>query len=100
MIVGAWPAIRTHPAGEGGRLHRLLIERPEPAARITVHALLESPSLTGAYRFVIAPGASMVMATRRACPARRRGGIGTPGTSMFIPRPPWQRQRFPPGRTI
>jgi glucans biosynthesis protein len=33
------------------------IERPQPnATSIVVHALLESPSTTGAYRFTIRPG--------------------------------------------
>jgi glucans biosynthesis protein len=38
------------------------IERPQPAARaIVVHALLDSVSTTGAYRFTIRPGEATVM---------------------------------------
>ncbi len=38
------------------------VEAPEPGATsVTLHALLDSPSVTGAYRFVIAHGSSTVM---------------------------------------
>ncbi|QYU66919.1 glucan biosynthesis protein [Leptolyngbya sp. 15MV] len=53
-------AIRTaHPAGEEfPGFTAFWIERPAPGAdRVVVHALLESASLTGAYRFTIIPGA-------------------------------------------
>ncbi|MEO3471502.1 glucan biosynthesis protein [Roseomonas sp. CAU 1739] len=82
-------AIRTgHPAGEEfPAFTAFWIERPEPGARsITVHALLESPSLTGAYRFVIAPGAATVMDVEAELfPRVAVDGIGiAPGTSMFM----------------
>ncbi len=63
------------------------IEKPKPGAtEIIVHALLDSPSTTGAYRFAIAPGAStlvdvdMVLYPRRNMP---HVGIGCL-TSMFL----------------
>jgi glucans biosynthesis protein len=38
------------------------IERPAPAAReLVIHALLDSPRATGAYRFVLRPGATTVL---------------------------------------
>ncbi|MBW6397472.1 glucan biosynthesis protein [Roseomonas sp. HJA6] len=63
------------------------IEKPAAGARsITVHALLESQSLTGAYRFVIAPGAGTVMEVEAELfPRTDVAGIGiAPGTSMFL----------------
>jgi glucans biosynthesis protein len=61
-------------------------ERPEQdAGHVTVYALLESPSATGAYRFVIYPGATMVMDVDAAIYPRKaieRIGIA-PLTSMF-----------------
>ncbi len=82
-------AIRTgHPAGEEfPAFTAFWIERPDAGARsITVHALLESPSLTGAYRFVIAPGAATVMEVEAELfPRVAVDGIGiAPGTSMFM----------------
>jgi periplasmic glucans biosynthesis protein len=62
------------------------LERPAPGAgKLTVYALLESPSITGAYRFDIAPGGSLVMDVDAALYPRReieRLGIA-PLTSMF-----------------
>lgn len=56
--------IRTaHPAGEEfpAFIH-FWIERPSAnAAGIVIHALLDSPSTTGAYRFSIIPGANTVI---------------------------------------
>jgi glucans biosynthesis protein len=63
------------------------LERPAPdAAALTVYALLESPSVTGAYRFEIQPGATQVMRVDAALYPRRpvqRLGIA-PLTSMFV----------------
>jgi glucans biosynthesis protein len=62
------------------------IEQPEATAeRVIVHALLDSPSLTGAYRFFIYPGRDSVMditATLFARTRVERLGIA-PLTSMF-----------------
>ncbi|MDR5653217.1 glucan biosynthesis protein [Ruixingdingia sedimenti] len=44
------------------RFTRFWLERPAPgAAHAVVHAALEGPSVTGAYRFIITPGAETVM---------------------------------------
>ena len=62
------------------------IEKPAPYARnLTVYALLDSPSMTGAYRFVITPGRTTVMDIDAHLYARKdieRLGIA-PLTSMF-----------------
>ncbi|BDG72515.1 glucans biosynthesis protein G [Roseomonas fluvialis] len=85
-------SIRTgHPQGEEfPAFTAFWIERPAPGARsIVVHALLESQSLTGAYRFAIAPGASTVMEVQAEIFARVAvDGFGiAPGTSMFLFNP-------------
>ena len=63
------------------------LERPlKESSRLTVYALLDSPSVTGAYRFVIEAGDTMVMDVDSALYPRRqieRLGIA-PGTSMFL----------------
>ena len=63
------------------------IEEAAPGAgQAVVHALLDSPSVAGAYRFVITPGASTVMDIEaRLFPRRDLTGAGiAPGTSMFL----------------
>lgn len=59
---------------------------PVEAGTITVLALLEGPSLTGAYRFVVTPGDSSAIAVTAALfPRRAIAGLGlAPLTSMFI----------------
>jgi glucans biosynthesis protein len=65
-------------------------ERPKPGAKaLVVHALLDSPSIAGAYRFEIAPGEPLVMhveATWYPRAAIERLGIA-PLTSMFLVAP-------------
>ena len=62
-------------------------ERPTPASpSLTIYALLDSPSAAGAYRFVIAPDATLVMDVDAAIYPRRtiaRIGIA-PLTSMYM----------------
>ncbi|HXH13259.1 MAG TPA: glucan biosynthesis protein D [Alphaproteobacteria bacterium] len=62
------------------------LERPAPdLGMLTVYALLDSPSIAGAYRFVIAPAATLVMDVDAALYPRKeieRLGIA-PLTSMF-----------------
>ena len=62
------------------------VERPRPGDRqVVVHALLESPSLTGAYRFAITPGEATAMEIQATLHPRRdvrRIGIA-PATSML-----------------
>lgn len=63
------------------------IETPEPGAPdVTLHALLDSPSCTGAYSFVIRHGATLTMditATLFARDTLRHVGLA-PLTSMFL----------------
>ncbi len=62
------------------------IEKPAPdEATFIVHALLDSPSCTGAYRFEITPGSPLTMdITTRLFPRRDIDNIGiAPLTSMF-----------------
>jgi glucans biosynthesis protein len=63
------------------------LERPEKAVtRLTVYALMDSPSLAGAYRFDIVPGQTLTMDVDAALYPRRpieRLGIA-PLTSMFL----------------
>lgn len=65
---------------------RFWLERPTAdAAALTIHALLDSPSVTGAYRFVVAPGDVTTMQVETHLFPRRpieRIGIA-PMTSMF-----------------
>lgn len=62
------------------------IERPRPADKhAVVHALLESPSLAGAFRFAILPGEATAMEVEATLHPRRdvrRIGLA-PATSMF-----------------
>jgi glucans biosynthesis protein len=63
------------------------LERPTPdATRLTIYALLESPSITGAYRFDIAPGEPLTMDVDAALYPRKpieRLGVA-PLTSMYL----------------
>ncbi|MFW2589887.1 glucan biosynthesis protein [Sagittula sp. SSi028] len=62
------------------------IEKPAPGQdTFTVHALLDSPSVTGAYRFKITPGQPLVMqVTAHLFPRRDLDNVGiAPLTSMF-----------------
>ena len=66
---------------------RFWVEEPAPNAEtITVHALLDGPSVTGAYRFVIRPGSACVMDVEATLFPRRpleHVGLGAL-TSMFL----------------
>ena len=75
------------PAQEEFPLFRSFwIERPDTPDAITVHALLDSPSVTGAYTFVINPGRETVMDTDAVLfPRRDLADVGiAPLTSMFL----------------
>ena len=66
------------------------LERPRAdASTVTVHALLDSPSVTGAYRFVIRPGPVTVMEVE--CTLMPRVAIAdwgvAPLTSMYLYSP-------------
>lgn len=78
----ALPQGEEHPA-----FTQMWVERPLPGAdRLTMYALLDSPSLTGAYRIVLVPGEQTV-AEIDACLYPRRSvdklGLG-PLSSMFL----------------
>lgn len=74
-------------AEEFPRFTAFWLERPQPDTdQVTVYALLDSPSIAGAYRFVIQPGALQVMDVDAALYPRKaieRLGIA-PLTSMFL----------------
>ncbi len=62
------------------------IEQPEPLTKsITVYALMDSPSVTGAYKFIITPGVETVMRVRAAVYCRRNPAVFgiAPLTSMY-----------------
>lgn len=62
------------------------IEQPQPGARsIVVHALLDSPSTTGAYRFTLQPGPTTIMDVEATLfPREAMDKVGlAPLTSMF-----------------
>lgn len=69
------------------RFKAFWIEKPKPGSyQLTIYALLDSPSIAGAYRFVIQPGATQTMDVDAALYPRRpidRLGIA-PATSMFL----------------
>jgi glucans biosynthesis protein len=62
------------------------IERPLDPRSITVHALLDSPSVTGAFTFLIEPGQATVVDTNAVLfPRRDLTNVGiAPLTSMFL----------------
>lgn len=76
------------PSGEEFPAFRAFwIEEPAPrSASVTVHALLDSPSVTGAYRFVIDPGQDTVMQVEAVLfPRVELASVGLgPGTSMYL----------------
>lgn len=65
---------------------RFWIERPASAREIIVHALLDSPSVTGAYRFAIRPEGTTVMNVAATLfPRVDLDNVGlAPLTSMFL----------------
>ena len=82
-------ALRTaHPTGEEfPAFTHFWIERPAPnATSVVVHALLESDSATGAYRFSVTPGNETVMDVDVTLyPRVDLDGVGiAPLTSMFL----------------
>ncbi len=71
--------------------------KPAPeATTMTVYALLDSPSLTGAYRFLVRPGAiTQVTVSAVLYPRRRIAKLGiAPLTSMFLYGMNSARRRF------
>jgi periplasmic glucans biosynthesis protein len=91
-LSGRGLAINTaRPGGEEFPIFRSFwIEKPEIRSRaITVHALLDSESTTGAYKFRIAPGEATIMDVEATLYPRRtltHVGLG-PLTSMYLHGP-------------
>jgi glucans biosynthesis protein len=87
----------SHMAEEFPYYHAFWIVPPTPGAQsLTLYARLDSPSLTGACRFIIHPGAQTVMDVKMVLFARKsvkRLGIA-PLTSMFLQG--GGRKRFDP----
>jgi periplasmic glucans biosynthesis protein len=82
-------AINTaRPGGEETPLFRAFwIEKPKPgAAELVVHALLDSPSVTGAYRFGVQPGVATILDVDVTLyPRRELTYVGlAPLNSMFL----------------
>lgn len=79
--------IATPNGEELPRFREFWLERPEPGAEAaTLYALLDSPSLTGAYRFVVRPGlvtVTEITMTLFARSAVRKLGIA-PLSAMFL----------------
>jgi glucans biosynthesis protein len=77
-----------NPSGEEFPTFRAFwIEEPAPrSAAVTVHALLDSPSVTGAYRFEIHPGRDTVMRVEAVLfPRVELAEVGlAPGTTMYM----------------
>jgi len=81
-------AVRSGEPGEEFPAFRAFwIERPAPGARkLVLHALLDGPSVAGAYRFEIAPGVTTVMEIEASLYPRKplaSAGLG-PLTSMYM----------------
>ena len=76
------------PAGEEFPSFRAFwVEEPRPrSTTVIVHALLDSPSITGAYRFEVKPGEDTVMLVEAVLfPRVEVKDVGiAPGTSMFM----------------
>lgn len=71
------------------------LERPEPGAEsVVVHALLDSESVTGAYRMRITPGKTTVFdVTARLYPRRtiQTPGVGAMSSMFFLGAAGWRR---------
>ena len=96
-------AINTAEAGgeEFPVFDEFWIERPEAGAKnITVFALLNSPSVAGAYRFVITPGPATVVQVKATLYCRKNPAVLgiAPLTSMFAhgENTGWSHQDFRP----
>ena len=77
----------TERGEEFPRFTRFWIEAPaSDSAGVIVHALLDSPSIAGAYRFEVTPGKETRMDVRSVLFARRDVGVVgiAPLTSMFL----------------
>lgn len=83
------------------RFSEFWVERPAAGAKaVTVYALLEGPSVAGAYRFTIAPGTETVMQVKVALYFRAHPAVVglAPLTSMFLhgENTGWSKNDFRP----
>jgi len=83
------------------RFSEFWVERPSAGAgSITLYALLEGPSVAGAYRFVITPGVETVMRVKAALYFRAHPAVVglAPLTSMFLhgENTGWSKNDFRP----
>jgi glucans biosynthesis protein len=81
-------AVILNPAQPGGEEFAWfrefwIVRPPAGASELTVYALLESPSMTGAFQFVIKPGTSMIMDV--AASLYRRRGADWPQVLGVLP---------------
>ena len=74
------------PAEEFPRFVKFWLEKPAGVSRFTIHALLDSPSVAGAYHFVVSPGApTEIDLTAVLFPRTILDNVGlAPLTSMFL----------------
>lgn len=79
----------TGDAEEFPNFRSFWIEKPDTPQSIIVHALLDSPSVAGAYTFTITPGRETVVDTDAVIyPRRTLANVGlAPLTSMFLKNP-------------
>ena len=86
-------AIRTgdEPGEEFPLFREFWIEKPNPAANtLTIHALLDSASVTGAFRFTLRPLETTIIDTEMTLIARvggRQAGIRGHGRGLSLQRP-------------
>ncbi len=83
LAIGTWDA----GGEEFPRFSKFWLERPGPnSTGFIIHALMESPSITGAYRFAVAPGDPTVMDVSAQLFPRKDIALGgvAPLTSMFL----------------
>lgn len=86
LVVNSWIDLPE----EFPRFSEFYVEKPAAGGALTIYAAMESPSVTGAYRFVIAPASDMAQETTMDVTARlyfrtdvKELGVA-PLTSMFL----------------
>ena len=79
------------PGEEFPLFREFWVEKPNPAANtLTLHALLDSASITGAFRFTLRPLEATIIDTETTLIARagvRQAGIGSHGRHLPVQRP-------------
>jgi glucans biosynthesis protein len=83
LAIGTWDS----RGEEFPRFSKFWLERPKPDAKnFVIHALLEGPSIAGAYRFDVTPGDPTIMDVKAQLFPRNDVALGgvAPLTSMFL----------------